>query len=94
VFGLKRGMMINCVLCPKKGGAMKPTNILSRPYPCSDKKLHSQSCQYQQDTNQSSNSLNQKRGATRRGALKELGLPQNPSDFDEEFKLMMPNDKK
>lgn len=29
VFGLKRGLMINCVLCPKKGGAMKPTNILT-----------------------------------------------------------------
>jgi len=27
IFGLKRGLMISCVLCPKKGGAMKPTNI-------------------------------------------------------------------
>lgn len=29
IFGLKRGLMVNCLLCPKKGGAMKPTNIFT-----------------------------------------------------------------
>lgn len=29
IFGMKRGLMINCLLCPKKGGAMKPTNIFT-----------------------------------------------------------------
>lgn len=29
IFGLKRGLMLTCVLCPKRGGAMKPTNIYS-----------------------------------------------------------------
>lgn len=28
-FGLKRGILISCAMCPKKGGAMKPTNIYS-----------------------------------------------------------------
>lgn len=27
VFCFKKGLMISCALCPKKGGAMKPTNI-------------------------------------------------------------------
>jgi hypothetical protein len=29
IFGFKRGLMVNCMLCPKKGGAMKPTNIFT-----------------------------------------------------------------
>ena len=27
IFGMKRGLTVQCLLCPKKGGAMKPTNI-------------------------------------------------------------------
>jgi len=27
IFGFKRGLMVGCLLCPKRGGAMKPTNI-------------------------------------------------------------------
>jgi hypothetical protein len=26
-FGFQRGLMVKCLLCPKRGGAMKPTNI-------------------------------------------------------------------
>lgn len=26
-FGFQRGLMVKCILCPKRGGAMKPTNI-------------------------------------------------------------------
>jgi len=26
---MKRGLVVNCMLCPKKGGAMKPTNIFT-----------------------------------------------------------------
>ena len=26
-FNMKRGIMVKCILCPKKGGAMKPTSI-------------------------------------------------------------------
>ena len=26
-FGFVRGMMVKCILCPKRGGAMKPSNI-------------------------------------------------------------------
>src|SRR3569833_4528789 len=29
LFGFKRGLMVQCMLCPKKGGALKPTNIFS-----------------------------------------------------------------
>jgi hypothetical protein len=29
IFGFKRGLMVNCMLCPKRGGAMKPTNIFT-----------------------------------------------------------------
>jgi hypothetical protein len=29
IFGMKRGLMVKCLLCPKRGGAMKPTNIFS-----------------------------------------------------------------
>ena len=28
-YQLQRGLMIKCMLCPKRGGAMKPTNIFS-----------------------------------------------------------------
>jgi hypothetical protein len=28
-YKLERGLMIKCMLCPKRGGAMKPTNIFS-----------------------------------------------------------------
>ena len=27
IFGIKKGMMVKCFLCPKRGGSMKPTNI-------------------------------------------------------------------
>ena len=26
-FGFQKGLMVKCLLCPKRGGAMKPTNI-------------------------------------------------------------------
>ena len=26
-FNLRRGIMVKCILCPKRGGAMKPTNL-------------------------------------------------------------------
>jgi hypothetical protein len=29
MFGFKRGLMVKCLLCPKRGGAMKPTNIFT-----------------------------------------------------------------
>ena len=29
LFGFKRGLMVPCLLCPKKGGALKPTNIFT-----------------------------------------------------------------
>lgn len=29
IFGFKSGLVVNCFLCPKKGGAMKPTNIFT-----------------------------------------------------------------
>ncbi len=29
IFGFKRGLVVKCLLCPKLGGAMKPTNIFS-----------------------------------------------------------------
>lgn len=28
-FSFQRGLMVKCMLCPKRGGAMKPTNIFS-----------------------------------------------------------------
>ena len=28
-FGIKKGMMVKCFLCPKRGGSMKPTNIFA-----------------------------------------------------------------
>ena len=30
IFGFKRGLLVPCLLCPKKGGAMKATNIFSK----------------------------------------------------------------
>ena len=33
-FGFKRGILISCAMCPKKGGAMKPTNIYSPNHLC------------------------------------------------------------
>ena len=29
IFGFKRGLLVPCILCTKKGGAMKATNIFS-----------------------------------------------------------------
>lgn len=29
MFGFKRGLAVKCFLCPKRGGAMKPTNIFT-----------------------------------------------------------------
>lgn len=28
-YRLQKGLMIKCILCPKRGGAMKPTNIFA-----------------------------------------------------------------
>lgn len=29
IFGFSRGLTVQCILCPKKGGSMKPTNIFT-----------------------------------------------------------------
>lgn len=29
LYGMKRGLLVKCLFCPKRGGAMKPTNIFS-----------------------------------------------------------------
>lgn len=29
IFGFKRGLLVQCSVCPKKGGVMKPTNIFA-----------------------------------------------------------------
>lgn len=54
LFGMKRGLMVKCLFCPKRGGAMKPTNIFS-------------SAENFKRFNPSSNSHNPKKSAKKQG---------------------------
>jgi len=63
VFCFKKGLMIACALCPKKGGAMKPTNI------CTPNHLSFRKPQHE----------TQKKGSSKRPARSELSQTENGS---------------
>lgn len=61
-FGFKRGQMLQCFLCPKRGGAMKPTNIFSS---------------YEKFYDQKIKNLSKKTGKNNIEKLNNLALQQN-----------------